>query len=100
MNNAFSRPMSGQTSNEKRHAGAEHKRKHHGSSLEGVGATLRPKHFEGSIGDPQKVDPRYNPEQRALDREEAKPGTRGDKGAAGAENLPPQSAENVVRERF
>lgn len=92
--------MTGQTSNEKHHAGAEHHRKHHGSSLEGVGANAGPKHVEGGQGDPQKVDPRYNPEQRALDREEAKPGTRGDKGAAGAENLPPQPAETVASERF
>lgn len=90
--------MIGQTSNEKRHAGAEHRRKHHGSGLEGVGATAPPKHSEGSYGDPQKVDPKYNPGQRALDREEAKPGTRGDKGAVGAEDLPPQSAESVASE--
>lgn len=92
--------MTGQTSNEKQHARAEHHRKHHGSSLEGVGTTAPPKHFEGSYGDSQKVDPRYNPGQRALDREEAKPGTRGDKGAAGAENLPPQPAEAVASERY
>lgn len=98
-NNTFSRPMIGQTSNERKHARAEHHRKHHGSSLEGVGTTAPPKHFEGSYGDPQKVDPRYNAGQRALDREEAKPGTRGDKGAAGAENLPPQPAETVASER-
>lgn len=91
--------MIGQTSNELRHDG-KHRRKHYGSGLEGVGATAPPKHTARSIGDSQKVDPRYNPSQRALDREEAKPGTRSTKGALGAEDLPPQSAaESVASER-
>lgn len=90
--------MIGETSNELRHDG-EHHRKHHGSGLEGVGANAPPKHYEHSFGDPQKVDPKFNPSQRALDREEAQPGTRGNKGAAGAEDLPPQPAETIARER-
>ncbi|EED22373.1 conserved hypothetical protein [Talaromyces stipitatus ATCC 10500] len=93
VDNSFGKPAMSQTSNEQRHAGAEHHRKHHGAGLEGVGANAEPQQ------DRQKVDPRYNPGQRALDREEAVPGTRGGRGIAGAEELPPQTAESVARER-
>lgn len=102
VNRGYGKPMQGQTSNEMRHEGNHH-RKHHGSGYEGHGATGHPKHSEGSIGNSQKVDPRYTADQRALDRDEAPPGVtgqRGDKGTLGAEDIPPQPAETVARERF
>lgn len=100
VDNSFGKPGTvGQTSHEQRHACADHHRKHHGSGLEGVGANAGPKHSEHGPGDKQKVDPKYNPSQRALDKEDAKPGTRGEKGALGAEEMVPQSAETVASER-
>lgn len=98
VNKGFGKPMQGQTSNELRHDGNHH-RKHQGSGYETHGATGHPKHTEHSIGDPQKVDPRYTANQRAMDRDEAPAGRHGDKGTLGAEDIPPQPAETVARER-
>lgn len=72
-------PGSGQTSSELRHDGQSH-RKHGGGGLEGVGASREPG-FE-----------RYIPDQRGLERDQARGGQRGDKGALGAENVQPESA--------
>lgn len=74
-------PGQGQTSNELRHD-----KKSHGGGLAGVGAS-------GVPSGNQMVDPATQPSQRAPDKEEGEyAGTRGDKGANAAEDLPNASA--------
>ncbi|KAI9752750.1 MAG: hypothetical protein M4579_005506 [Chaenotheca gracillima] len=81
-------PGQGMTSSELRHEG-EHHRKRQGQGLTGVGA---------SVATGQSVDPAINPNQRALDKDEAVTG-RGDKGALGAEEREPASAQEVAAEQ-
>ena len=78
-------PGQGQTATEIRHEG-KHKREREGAGLEGVGAT-------GGSG---MVDERVTPSQRALERDEAASGQRGDKTLSGAEdgNLSPFFSNN------
>lgn len=78
-------PISGQTSNELRHDG-QHGRKGQSAGLEQVGAS-RGTTFE-----------REMPSQRGLERDEARPGQRGDKGALAAEDRVPESAETAAAE--
>ncbi|RAL16986.1 uncharacterized protein BO97DRAFT_467501 [Aspergillus homomorphus CBS 101889] len=72
-------PGSGQSSTELRHDG-QSGRKGQTAGLEQVGANASDK-FERDM-----------PSQRALDREDARPGQRGDKGALAAEDRQPASA--------
>ncbi|KAI9847149.1 MAG: hypothetical protein M1837_003011 [Sclerophora amabilis] len=81
-------PGQGQTSAELRHDG-EHHRNQQGHGLAGLG---------GRNATNQAVDPREQPSQRALDKDEAVIG-RGDKGALGAEEREPASAEEVASEQ-
>lgn len=92
------KPMQGQTQTEVYHDG-EHGRKRQTYGYEGVGATGHPKHQEGSIGDSQKVSDRRRPDQRGIERDEAQPARHGDKGSLAAEDIPPETAESVARER-
>ena len=80
-------PGQGQTSSELRHDG-QHTAKRAGAGLEGVGAS-------GGSG----VDERVTPSQRALERDEAASGQRGDKTLTGAEDYPPVTADEVAAER-
>ncbi|KAI9838046.1 MAG: hypothetical protein M1819_006200 [Sarea resinae] len=82
-------PGQGQSSSEMHHDG-QHGRAKHTQGLTGVGARVP--------GMNQAADPRLDQNQRGLDEDEATPG-RGDKGALGAEDLPPASAEEVASER-
>ncbi|PGH12229.1 hypothetical protein AJ79_04409 [Helicocarpus griseus UAMH5409] len=81
-------PIYGESSAELRHDGESH-RKHHGSGLEGVGAS----------GRDNIVDERITANQRGLEREEAAAGKHGNKGELGAEDIPPVSAEQVASGR-
>lgn len=92
------KPMVGQTSNEIRHDG-EHGRKRQTYGYETVGASGHPKHTEHSIGDPQKVSDRNHPNQRGIERDEARGGQHGDKGSLAAEDLRPEPADTVAAER-
>ncbi|PWY95280.1 hypothetical protein BO94DRAFT_484006, partial [Aspergillus sclerotioniger CBS 115572] len=78
-------PGSGQTSNELRHDG-QHGRKGQSAGLQQVGAQESEK-FERQI-----------PSQRGLERDEARPGQRGDKGALAAEDRNPEPAETAAAE--
>ncbi|KAK1139896.1 hypothetical protein N8T08_011057 [Aspergillus melleus] len=78
-------PVSGQSSTEIRHDG-QHGRKNPGGGLEGVGASQEG-NFERTI-----------PSQRGIDRDQAKPNQRGDKGALAAEDREPESASTLDRE--
>lgn len=78
-------PGSGQTSTELRHDG-QHGRKNPGVGLEGVGASM-----EGNFG-------RTMPSQRGIDRDQAKPNQRGDKGALAAEDREPEGAKTLDNE--
>lgn len=77
----------GQASDEVRHDG-EHKRKHKGQGLEGVGAS----------GHPQQPDERARWEQRGVEREGARGGQHADKGTLGAEDIEPQKADRLSAE--
>lgn len=88
MNKGFGHPGEGQTSSEIRHEG-EHHRKHQGAGLEGV----------GSFGRNNQVDERITASQRALDKDVAASGQRGNKGQLGAEDIPPTSSEELASER-
>jgi len=92
------KPLQGQTATEVYHDG-KHGRKRDTYGYEGVGASGHPKHQEGSIGDSQKVSDRYMVEQRGIERDEAQPGRHGDKGSLAAEDMRPEPAETVARER-
>ncbi|PLB44545.1 hypothetical protein P170DRAFT_430422 [Aspergillus steynii IBT 23096] len=81
----FGHPGSGQTSTELHHDG-QHGRKNPGSGLEGVGASMQG-NYERTI-----------PSQRGIDRDQAKPNQRGDKGALAAEDREPESAATLDRE--
>ncbi|KAB8224880.1 hypothetical protein RU639_006566 [Aspergillus parasiticus] len=78
-------PGGGQTSAELRHDGQKH-RKNPGGGLEGVGASQEPR------------NERQIPGLRGLERDEAKGGQRGDKGALAAEDRQPESAETLDAE--
>jgi hypothetical protein len=78
-------PGSGQTSSELRHDGQSH-RKHGGGGLEGVGASRLPA-YERDL-----------PDQRGLEREQARGGQHGNKGTLGAEDIQPESAETLASE--
>ncbi|KAI9932298.1 hypothetical protein MW887_009810 [Aspergillus wentii] len=82
----FGNPGSGQTKNEIYHDG-QHHRKHERAGLEGVGSYRQDK-FERTL-----------PEQRGLEREEARGGQHGNKGVSAAEDIPPQPAETVAAGR-
>ncbi|KAJ6111253.1 hypothetical protein N7486_003488 [Penicillium sp. IBT 16267x] len=79
------KPLQGQTNIEVNHDGA-HGRKKQTAGLEGVGATA-PNHIE-----------RQFPDQRGIERDEAQPGTRGDKADRAAENMMPEGAETLDAE--
>ena len=82
-------PGQGQTSTELRHEGA-HGRTRQSAGLEGVGATDKSATVSG----------RTRASQRALEKEEGNlAGTRGDKGALGAEEREPTSAQKIASER-
>lgn len=89
MHTGLGHPGQGQTSSELRHDGDKHRNRQR-AGLEGIGAT-------GGSG---MVDERVNASQRGLERDEAvASGTRGDKGALGAEEQIPASAQDVAAER-
>ncbi|KAJ9298108.1 hypothetical protein DTO271G3_3713 [Paecilomyces variotii] len=79
-------PGVGETNNEIRHDG-QHHRKRAGQGLEGVGASR-----------PNEPDERARPDQRGIEREEARGGQHGDKGALAAEDKQPESAETIAAE--
>ncbi len=86
------KPAQGMSSKELRHDGLP-KRERPGQGLVGVGA-------EGVVSGGKPVDEREVPGQRALDREEARPGERGDKVVVGADDgLENVTAEGVAAER-
>lgn len=78
-------PGSGMTSTELRHDG-QHGRKNPGVGLEGVGASMQD-NYERTI-----------PSQRGIERDQAKPNQRGDKGALAAEDREPEGAGTLDRE--
>lgn len=87
VHHGFGHPGVGQSSTEVRHDG-QHHRKNVGHSLEGVGASRNL----------QEPDERARPNQRGIEREGARGGQHGNKGALGAEDIQPVSTETLAHE--
>ena len=91
MNTGLGKPIQGQTSDELKHGGQKGGKKE-GKGLVGVGAS-------GTAANMNQLDP-HDPDmagQRALGKEDAKPGTRG--GQPSAEERLPAGSEEVASER-
>ncbi len=87
MHTGLGKPAEGMSSKELRHDGQQ-KRDRQAHGLVGVGAS-------GAPSEAKIVNERDLPDQRALEREEARPGERGDKVLKGADD----GLENVTAEK-